>query len=127
MKLFYLFQLLYVLSSPCFSQIKYSEFNKIDIFNESLNLLIEQYAELEILAEGFTWSEGPVWNQKEEYLLFTDVPKNTIYKWDLNEGVTIYIRPSGFYDENPPGNFMGANGLLYDKNGNLLICEHGID
>jgi gluconolactonase len=87
--------------------------------------LIPPNAALEKVAEGFEWTEGPVWIPAENCLLFTDIPKNTIYKWKDGEGVSVYLRPSGYVGDDPPGLELGANGLLLNPDGHLLMCDHG--
>jgi gluconolactonase len=43
--------------------------------------LVPQDAKIEKLADGFDWAEGPVWIKEEGCLLFSDIPKNSIFKW----------------------------------------------
>ncbi|MEG8945933.1 SMP-30/gluconolactonase/LRE family protein [Rosettibacter firmus] len=68
---------------------------------------------VEIIAGGFQFVEGPVW--KDGSLLFSDIPANTVYKWAPDSGIKIFLRPSG-----------NSNGLALDKNGNLLLAQHGL-
>lgn len=78
---------------------------------------------LEVLAEGFNWSEGPVWvDEMGGFLLFSDVPENKIYKWAEGEGKSVYLDPSGYTAE---GKREGSNGLLLDNEGRLILCQHG--
>jgi gluconolactonase len=70
-------------------------------------------AELEQLATGFMFTEGPLWHPREKFLLFTDMPGNIIRRWTRSEGVTPFRQPSNM-----------ANGLTYDREGRLLTCEH---
>ena len=58
-------------------------------------------------------------------LLFSDVPANTIYKWTEAKGKEVYLKPSGYTSAEPRGGFMGSNALALDKDGKLLICQHG--
>ncbi|MBL7187467.1 MAG: SMP-30/gluconolactonase/LRE family protein [Phycisphaerae bacterium] len=67
---------------------------------------------LEQIATGFTFTEGPVWHS-DGYLLFSDIPANTIYKWVPDRGVETFRSPSGH-----------ANGLIFDRQGRLIACEH---
>lgn len=90
-----------------------------------IDQLIPKQAVIEKLAEGFEWSEGPVWVARGNYLLFSDVPRNTIYKWQEGEGVSVFLRPAGYSGENPPGLELGTNGLALDENGVLTMCDHG--
>lgn len=87
--------------------------------------LVPPDARLEVLAEGFEWTEGPVWSMREAYLLFSDIPRNTIYRWDEVNGLRTYIRPAGYTGAEPPGFELGTNGLLFDAEGRLVVCDHG--
>ena len=71
------------------------------------------------------WSEGPVWVEKYKMLLFSDVPRDTVYKWTEEKGKEVYLTPSGYTDTIPRGGEMGSNGLTLDKDGNLVLCQHG--
>ncbi len=93
----------------------------------AINELISDDAVIEILAEGFGWSEGPVWIKDENYVLFTDVPNNSIYKWKNEEGLTLFLRPAGYsLGVNFAGGDIGSNGLFMNPlNGQLVLCDHG--
>ena len=82
-------------------------------------------ARMEILAEGFDWTEGPVWIEDGGYLLYSDIPPNSIYKWSESEGNSLYLKPSGFTGEIVRKGEPGSNGLLLNKNGMLVLCQHG--
>ncbi|MEO1448626.1 MAG: SMP-30/gluconolactonase/LRE family protein [Bacteroidota bacterium] len=90
-----------------------------------LDALIEPTAELETLADGLNWSEGPVWVPEGGYLLFSDVPENTIYKWKEGEGKSVYLQPSGFTADRERAGEGGSNGLALDQSGQLILCQHG--
>src|SRR5438105_619997 len=62
----------------------------------ALDKLIPKDAVIEKLADGFSWAEGPIWVPKEGYLLFSDIPKNTIFKWKEGQGISEYMKPSGY-------------------------------
>ncbi|MCC6231348.1 MAG: SMP-30/gluconolactonase/LRE family protein [Verrucomicrobiales bacterium] len=91
----------------------------------ALDELLAPDAALELLAEGFDWSEGPVWSLRGEYLLFCDVPRNVVWKWREFEGLTEYVKPSGSGTAKGPADGSGANGLTLDNEGRLLLCQHG--
>lgn len=91
----------------------------------SLDAIISPAAKAEIIAEGFDWSEGALWLEKYKMLLFSDVPQNIVYKWTEAKGKEIYLTPSGYTDSAKRGGEMGSNGLLVDKNGKLVLCQHG--
>lgn len=96
---------------------------------ERLSAEIEQYipqnAAIEILAEGFDWSEGPVWVEELGAVLFSDVPNNKIYQWDEKKGLQVFRNPSGFTNIVPNSKEQGSNGLTLDANNKLIICMHG--
>jgi len=79
----------------------------------------------EILAEGFEWSEGPLWLPTERKVIFSDIPNNSIFEWSEQEGLQLYLKPSGYTGTLPRGGEMGSNGLLLDPEGNLVLCQHG--
>src|SRR6185503_13995083 len=87
--------------------------------------LIAPVARMEKLAEGFVWSEGPIWIKEGGYLLFSDVPSNTVYKWKDGAGVSVFLHPSGYTGSVPRGGEPGSNGLTVDSEGRLTLCEHG--
>jgi gluconolactonase len=69
--------------------------------------------ELERLGTGFTFTEGPIWNKEGRFLLFSDMPGDVRRRWDEENGVQEVMRPSN-----------KGNGMTYDRNGRLLVCEH---
>jgi gluconolactonase len=91
----------------------------------AMDELVAPDAEIEILTTGFSWAEGPAWDKEGQQILFTDVPNNVMYSWSEEDGRAVHMKPSGFdaTEENPNGE--GANGLAFDNEGHLLICEHG--
>jgi gluconolactonase len=76
--------------------------------------------------EGFTWSEGPAWVHEGNYLLFTDVPGNTMYRWSEADGLSVFLQPSG-YDGPDDGTLReaGANGLFAEPGGTVLLADSG--
>jgi gluconolactonase len=103
-----------------------SRFGVIDRLDPRLDQLIPPDAKLEKLAEGFEWSEGPVWNRAGGFLLFSDIPRNSVMKWKEGEGVSLFLKPSGYTSaEAFEGEEPGSNGLLYDSAGRLILCQHG--
>ena len=72
------------------------------------------------------WSEGPVWDKKAHALLFTDIPNNRVMKWSQKDGLMEFLKPSGYTGKAEfKGAEPGANGLAFDKNGRLVLCQHG--
>ena len=97
----------------------------VERLHEEINSLVPKGAVLETLAEGFSWSEGPVWVPELKAVLFTDVPQNKAYRWDETNGLQVYLDPSGYTGHAPNEKKAGANGLTLDANGNLLLAQHG--
>ena len=97
----------------------------VERLDPEFDKLIAKDAVVEKLAGGFDWSEGPVWFP-EGYLLFSDIPKNTIWKWTQVKGIELYLRPAGYTGKEPfTGKEPGSNGLARDAKGNLVMCRHG--
>lgn len=103
---------------------KYPFFGSIDRFDPSLDSIISKNAIIEIVAEGFNWAEGPVWLPNEQKLLFSDVPENKIYQWSETDGLSLYMKPSGYTGTNKKLK-KGSNGLILNPKGDLLICQEG--
>lgn len=97
---------------------------RIERLDPAFDRLVAPEAQVERLAEGFTWSEGPVWF--DGALLFSDVPQNVVYRWQ--EGRTqaeVFMKPSGLMTPNAAFREPGSNGLARDREGRLLLCQHG--
>lgn len=97
----------------------------IERTDDALDALISREAKLEILADGFDWTEGPLWLETEGVLLFSDIPPNTVYRWHPDAGVEVYLNPSGYTDSLKRAGEVGSNGLLLDGSGKLILCQHG--
>jgi gluconolactonase len=128
----------------------YPTLGTIERLDPRLDQLIPRGAALEMLAEGFTWTEGPVWvpgNPSEvalqvqgsfddlkgvihSYLgngslLFSDIPRNSIFKWEEGKGISLFLKPSGYTGKKPRGGEPGSNALILDPEGRLILCCHG--
>jgi gluconolactonase len=67
----------------------------------------------EQLGTGFLFTEGPVWHPRGKFLLFSDMPGDHMRRWSVRDGITTFRKPSN-----------KSNGLTYDRQGRLLVCEH---
>ncbi|MEM6628869.1 MAG: SMP-30/gluconolactonase/LRE family protein [Bacteroidota bacterium] len=103
----------------------YQDIGKIERLDEAINDLIPIDAKIEILAEGFDWSEGPLWVPDLNGVIFSDIPPNTIYLWQEGIGHKEFLKPSGYTQEKERGGEVGSNGLLMDPQGKLILCQHG--
>jgi gluconolactonase len=97
----------------------------IEKIDPALDKIVSKDAQAVIIAEGFDWSEGPLWVEKYKMLLFSDVPANTIYKWTEKKGKEVYLNPSGYTSTVPRTGEMGSNGLTLNNEGHLVLCQHG--
>jgi len=88
--------------------------------------LVPKEVQLERIADGFTWVEGPVWDKQGGYLLFSDIPANAVYRWKPGESVSLFLKNSGYSGTTPfAGKEPGSNGLALDADGQLVLCRHG--
>src|SRR3954465_9054898 len=94
----------------------------IERLDPRLDDLIPRDAVIETLAEGFDWSEGPVWVPQGKSLLFSDVPRNVVYQWQEGRGLRVFLKPSGYTGSVPRGGEPGSNGLVLDGEGRLVLC-----
>ncbi|MBI3636279.1 MAG: SMP-30/gluconolactonase/LRE family protein [Candidatus Rokubacteria bacterium] len=72
-----------------------------------------QEVTLEKLGTGFLFTEGPLWHPTGKFLLFSDMPGDHMRRWSARDGVTTFRQPCN-----------KSNGLTYDRQGRLLVCEH---
>lgn len=93
----------------------------------AFDALVPRDAQIEKLADGYMFTEGPVWvrrGQPGPYLLFSDIPANAIRKWSPTEGTSDFMHP--VFDGDPGDRSqVGSNGLLIDGEERLVLCEHG--
>ena len=99
----------------------------IRVYDESILSIIDLSSKIEVLADSIALPEGPLWDEKSNSLLFTDIINNKVLKWNEKEGVSDYIYPSGNtgYAPNSGEALVGANALNFDSNGNLILCQMG--
>ena len=101
-------------------------FGVIERLDPRFDQLIPPGAKLEKLADGFDWSEGPVWVKNGGYLLFSDIPRNSVMRYQKGKSVELAFKPSGYTGSQPfTGDEPGSNGLLFDPKGRLILCQHG--
>jgi gluconolactonase len=98
---------------------------EIERFAGGLDAVLPAGARLEQVAGGFAFTEGPLWSP-EGALLFSSPNTNAIYRWDPRGHVTVFRAKSG-YTGTDIGRYHqpGSNGLTFDPEGRLTICQHG--
>jgi gluconolactonase len=103
----------------------------IERLDPRFDALVPPAAAIEVLASGFAWSEGPVWVTSDVgglpagCLLFSDIPRNRVHRWQPGTGLDIFMEPAGFTGPAGYGKERGSNGLTLDCQGRLILCEHG--
>ena len=115
--------LILIITLGCFAQQKTT--GKLVADDDAFYDYVDKDAKIEVLAEGFIWSEGPVWVKDGGFLLFSDVPQNTIFKWNDGEGLSEFLKPSGYTGIPPYSGEPGSNGLTISNDGELVMSEHG--
>ena len=85
----------------------------VDVKSERIRRLVDENVEVEQLGTGFAFTEGPIWNQDGQFLLFSDMPGDTRRRWDESSGVQVVASPSN-----------KGNGMTLDADGRLIVCEH---
>ncbi|MHC4247756.1 MAG: SMP-30/gluconolactonase/LRE family protein [Planctomycetota bacterium] len=85
----------------------------VDIVTKEFERVAKSGAPVVRIAEGLRFTEGPVW-MPDGFLLFSDIPANTIHKWSAGEGLSEWRKPS-----------HNSNGNTVDLEGRLVTCEHG--
>jgi gluconolactonase len=97
----------------------------IEILDPEALTLLDSTTKLEVIANGFTWTEGPLYIADGDYLLFSDIPNNKVYKWKEGKDTSVYLYPSGFTGMFYNGKERGSNALLLNKNKELILLQHG--
>jgi gluconolactonase len=85
----------------------------IDASSAAIFELVDEHAPVEQVASGFGFTEGPVWHPTGRYLLFSDIPASTRYRYSRSDGVDVVATATN-----------RANGLTLDANLELIVCEH---
>ncbi|MBL7751692.1 MAG: SMP-30/gluconolactonase/LRE family protein [Chitinophagaceae bacterium] len=125
-KLFYL--LVSVLLSNCSEKPTHAHptTGQLITYDPEFLTVIDTSLKAEILTDSFDWSEGPLFLPEQGFLIFSDVPRNTIYKWTEEKGIEVYLTPSGYTDSIPSlCKEPGSNGLTLDPQGRLVLAQHG--
>ena len=98
---------------------------KVECLDPELLEVLDTSAVLEVIADRHEWTEGPVWIESEQMLLYSDIPRNKIYKWTSEKGIEEYLDSVGYTGKNIRGGELGSNGLLLNSKGQLVLCQHG--
>jgi len=96
----------------------------VEVADSDLNQWLDPHARIEIIADGFAWTEGPAWDVSRGHLYFSDIPENKIHVWHPQSGLKTFLNPAG--RESSSGNqyaMPGTNGLFMSGLDTLLICN----
>jgi gluconolactonase len=98
----------------------------IERLDPALDALVPPDTKMEGVIDGLNWCEGPLWIPDDGgFVICSDIPKNTIRRWDARSGASVYLTPSGYTGTMPRGGETGSNGLALDRQGRLVLCQHG--
>jgi gluconolactonase len=104
----------------------YESGGRLERLDPRFDALVAPDSVVERVADGMVWAEGPVWDARDGALLFSDVPRNAIFRWHPDAGVTLFMERSGYTSDEPfEGRESGSNGLTFDRDGRLVFCQHG--
>ena len=95
----------------------------VDRIDPRVDALVPIGANIQKLAGGFAFTEGPVWDRRNNQLYFSDLRSNAIHTWNDEAGLGTYLQPVFEGDAGHPS--VGSNGLNMDSQGRLLLMEHG--
>ena len=111
---------------PAPSPQKPAALGSIERLDPAFDELVPKDAQLEKVAGGFTFTEGPLWRPSGA-LWFSDVVGNVVRQWSPDGTVTEILNPGGYDSKGnlPAGGYNGPNGMTADKDGAVLLCQHG--
>jgi gluconolactonase len=98
--------------------------SKIIRLDPAFDALVPKDAKIEKVATGFNFTEGPLW-RPEGVLWFSDVPGNLVRSLTPTGQVKVIVQNAGGVATSPSGAFIGPNGMISDKDGEVLLCQHG--
>jgi gluconolactonase len=98
----------------------------LESLDKRFDALIAPDTKIEKIADDLKWSEGPLWDARTRSLLFSDIPRNVVMRWNADKGVSVFLERSGYTGAAPfTGKEPGSNGLTFDPQGRLTLCQHG--
>lgn len=98
---------------------------RIAIIDDEALRFIDSNTEIKVIASGFKWTEGPLYIADGDYLLFSDIPNNKVYKWKEGADTSLFLCPSGFTGKIYKGKEAGSNALLLNSKKELVLLQHG--
>ena len=112
-----------VFASPTADGVLSSAPLQVDRQDPAIASILPAGAQLERVATGFKWVEGPVW--VKDSLFFAEIPSNSIRRWIPGSGTSVFLQPSGYQGKQPYGGpESGSNGMTLDARGRLTVAGH---
>ena len=103
-----------------------SPYARLESLDKLFDALIPPDTKFEKIADDLMWSEGPLWDATHKTLLFSDIPRNVVMQWNADKGVSRFLERSGYTGATEfTGKEPGSNGLTFDLQGRLTLCQHG--
>jgi gluconolactonase len=103
-----------------------SIYARLESLDKRFDALIPPDTKIGKIADDLEWSEGPLWDVVRKTLLFSDIPRNVVMQWSDDKGVSRFLERSGYTGAAPfTGREPGSNGLTFDLQGRLTLCQHG--
>jgi gluconolactonase len=97
----------------------------VERLDPALDAIVSSDAQWTTLASGYKWTEGPVWIPSGHYLLFAEIPSNSIRKLIPGQPAAVWLQPSGYRGTEPYGGpEPGTNGMTLDPKGRLTVAGH---
>jgi gluconolactonase len=118
-----------VMPAPCATAAEptsYPTVGHITVYDPAFNDVVDAEAPIEKIADGISWAEGPAWMKEGAYLLFDDPKLNRMYRWSEQDGLSVFLEPSGYAGADD-GTLRepGANGLFVEPGGTILLADSG--
>lgn len=108
---------------------EYKSIGKIEQYDKGLSKILNKKTKIQVIVDGHVWTEGPCWVPSGKYLLFSDIPRNAVYKWKGKD--TLFLKNSGYSGKEPRGgedgkDEPGSNGIVLAPDGeHIILCQHG--
>ena len=84
----------------------------IKVFSNQMRDLVDTEVQIQRVASGFEFTEGPIWHPRDHHLLFSDIPGNSRLQYSSSEAIRVIRKPSS-----------KCNGMTYNSDLNLLVCR----
>lgn len=101
-----------LLVTPCWAKTCSKLGNNFQSTSDTVKSIVDSQSDVCVLADGFAWTEGPLWVDELDGLLFSDIPASKVYLYDSKGALTTYLTDSKF-----------SNGLVRHPSGSLVLMQ----